>query len=163
MPSLARLEARWSAVVDRYVGSLLGKVHLSRVRPIALQDGVLTVGGRLDALELKQIEACRQGVERLLMEDFGVPLRVRFLADDSVAPNPPIGVQGGPDLASSAPAPATSAGGAGPQVAPEVWETGEPDWPDPEPELVDGGLDDDAGIPLVEAAARLFGAEVVPD
>jgi hypothetical protein len=147
-------------MVDRFAGSLFGKVLLSRVRPLDVHDGVVTIGGRMDALELKQIEACRKGIEGLLHEDFGVPLQVKFVADDRESSAPPTGAN-----RSEVPAPAATGGG-GPAAAndlPPAWEPVEPEWPELEPEAPDRALDDDTELPLVEAAARMFGAEVVPD
>ncbi len=167
MPSLAKVEGHWASIVDRFTGSLFGKMMLSRVRPIGLQDGVLTVGGKMDALELKQIELCRNGVERLLLEDVGVSLQVRFVADDRVstisAPTdlPEVAPVSRQETA-AIPGRSTVAAPSGPagESDLESAESGEPDWPDLEP---GAELDDDTELSLAEAAARLFGAEVVPD
>ncbi len=153
MPSLAQLQARWGSLVDRYVGNLFGKVLLSRVQPTDLQHGALTLGGRLDALELRQIEGCRHGVESLLLEDFGVPLQVRFIADDRAPTEGAGDTSEPPESEAAAAAPAAE----DPVLAP--WETGDTEWAYPDP----SEPDEDTELSLVEAAARLFGGEVVPD
>ena len=150
MPSLAKVEGRWPSIMDRFVGSLFGKVLLARVRPVALEDGLLTLGGRLDTLELKQVESCRQGVEHLLQEDFRLPLRVRFIADDRAPVEAAL-----PD----APAPTTTAV-AGPR---EPWEGDEPEWPEPDVAALENDVDDEGELSLAETAARMFGGEIVPD
>jgi len=81
-PSLAAMEARWPAMVDRFQGALLTKMLLGRVTPTRLDGGCATFSGRLDALELRRLDdSCRGLVERLLAEEFQIPITVQFAAD----------------------------------------------------------------------------------
>jgi len=87
-PSLAAMEARWPAMVDRFQGTLLTKMLLGRVTPTRLDGGCATLSGRLDALELRRLDdSCRGSVERLLGEEFQIAITVRFAAD--ATPGPP--------------------------------------------------------------------------
>jgi DNA polymerase-3 subunit gamma/tau len=141
-PSLAAVQGRWQSVVDGYVGNLLDKLLLARVHPAALGGGVLTLGGRLDALELRQIESCRKTLESRLGEEFGTVLRVRFEGD------------AGPPADSALPA---AEGGVD-----RVGEDDEPNWAEA-PLDDDRLLSDESALSLVETAARMFGGEIVPD
>jgi hypothetical protein len=137
------VEGRWQTVLDGYVGNLLDKVLLARVQPMALDGGVLTLGGRLDALELRQIESCRKALETRLAEEFGTPLRVRFGADDS----PPAGTTAAPIV-----------GGI------DIVEEGAAfDRADQLPAEDNLPVDDEPGLSLIETAARMFGGEIVPE
>jgi hypothetical protein len=173
-PSLAVVQGRWQAVLDGYVGNLLDKIMLARLHPAALQDGVLTLGGRLDALELRKIESCRKGLETRLVGVFDFPLRVRFAGDDSRPPEPVEPSVGGvtasaasPMLTASPPAPMLMAAPSGPVTAAPSEEFGgssEPEWHDdvPTPDEYFPS-DDEAELSLAETAARLFGGEIVAD
>jgi DNA polymerase-3 subunit gamma/tau len=142
-PSLAAVEGRWQTVLDGYVGNLLDKVLLARVQPMALEGGVLTLGGRLDALELRQIESCRKALETRLTEEFRTTLRVRFGTDDS----PPAGTTGGPIVA-------------GIDTVDEGAAINGPDELPAEDHLP---VDDESGLSLIETAVRMFGGEIVPE
>jgi DNA polymerase-3 subunit gamma/tau len=149
VPSLAVVQGRWQAVLDGYVGNLLDKVLLARVAPIALDAGVLTLGGPLDALELRQIESCRKAIEARLAAEFGNPLLVRFGADE----RPP---------AETTEPPKEREVSASENLSPARDEA-EPDWPELPPDDHALAGDDDSSLLLVEAAARMFGGEIVPD
>lgn len=89
-PSLAAVQARWPSVLDRYQGSLLTKLVLGKLFPTRLDEGVVTLEGTVDALDLGRLDsACRRSMESLLGEDFGLELAVRFAAGDRAVPTPP--------------------------------------------------------------------------
>jgi DNA polymerase-3 subunit gamma/tau len=86
--SLAAIEARWPAIVERFQADVLAKLLLIRVAPAQVENGCVTLAGRLDALDLRRLEEkCRRSLEALLAEDFGVGLLVRFVASDAQAPS----------------------------------------------------------------------------
>ena len=83
--SLAAVEARWPAIVERFQGNVYAKVLVARLSPAQLEEGRLTFSGRLDALDLRRLEEnCRRALEVMLAEELGVELRVRFAASDAV-------------------------------------------------------------------------------
>jgi hypothetical protein len=76
-------------MVDRVQGTLLTKMLLDRVAPTGLDDGWVTISGRLDALELRRLDdSCRAPLERLLADEFQTAIGVRFSADASAAAPP---------------------------------------------------------------------------
>jgi hypothetical protein len=83
---LAVVQARWKAVVDRFQGSLFVKMLLAKLAPARLENGEVTLEGKLDRLDVQRLEvSARKPVEALLAEEFGLVLRVRF-AEGSAAP-----------------------------------------------------------------------------
>jgi hypothetical protein len=85
LPSLAVVEGQWPSLVDHYVGSLFDKLLLAKVLPTAVSDGVVTLGGPLDAIELRQIDAARKSIEAQLSEAFETTVRVRFGTADGAS------------------------------------------------------------------------------
>ncbi len=84
--SLAAIEARWPAIVERFQGNVFAKVLLVKLAPAQLEEGRITFAGRLDALDLRRLEeGYRRPLEDMLAEDLGIQLRVRFAASDSAA------------------------------------------------------------------------------
>ncbi len=80
-PSLAAVEARWPAIVERFQGNVFAKVLLVKLVPSQLDGGRVTFAGRLDALDLRRLEeTCRGPLEEMLAADLGVSLAVRFAA-----------------------------------------------------------------------------------
>ncbi len=78
-PSLATLQARWPQLLERFQGPLLAKMLLTQVQPAGLAEGVIMLEGPLDQLDLQRLETqYRSGVESLLTQELGLPLRVRF-------------------------------------------------------------------------------------
>lgn len=149
MPSLAAVEGSWPSLLDRYVGTLHEKLLLARVRPIALRDGVLTLGGTLDALELRQIESARKVLERLLAGAFGIPLLVQFVADEGPASDAAEPARLKPEAGANAVRSTERDPAEGASASPEVEA----------PMLIE----DEPVLSLAEAAARIFGADVVSD
>jgi len=79
--SLASIEARWPAIVERFQGNVFAKVLLLKLVPAQLEESRVTFAGRVTALDLIRLEdACRRPVEDLLAQELGVQLRVRFAA-----------------------------------------------------------------------------------
>ena len=88
-PSLAAVEARWPAILERFQGNVFAKVLLVRLAPSHLEDGRISFSGRLDALDLRRLEeSCRTPLEAMLAEDLGVRLAVRFVASDAASSLP---------------------------------------------------------------------------
>jgi DNA polymerase III subunit gamma/tau len=86
-PSLAAVEARWPAIVERFQGNVFAKVLLVRLAPSQLDGGRITFSGRLDALDLRRLEeTCRRPLESMLAEELGVDLAVGFVAAEGPAP-----------------------------------------------------------------------------
>lgn len=77
-PSLATVQAHWPGIVDRFGSNLFSKVLLGKVAPVRLEAGVLTIAGRLDALDVRKLEAECATLEALLGEQLESELRVRF-------------------------------------------------------------------------------------
>ncbi|MPZ14771.1 MAG: DNA polymerase III subunit gamma/tau [Chloroflexi bacterium] len=77
--TLAHVQARWPAIRSRFQGSLLDKLRLDRLAPVALEAGVVTLTGKLDSLELQQVASSTgRTIEAILTEEFGRELRVRL-------------------------------------------------------------------------------------
>lgn len=85
--SLAVVQAEWPRIADNFQGSLLIKVRLRGVQPVALQENVVTLGGELDLLDLQKLEApeCRASIEAAFAAAFRVPLKIRFAATEGTA------------------------------------------------------------------------------
>jgi hypothetical protein len=86
-PSLAVLQARWPALVERFSGNLFAKLKLHGLAPVALDKDLITVEGPLALLDLQRLSApeCRAALEVLLLEEFQVALRVRFQQQERAA------------------------------------------------------------------------------
>jgi DNA polymerase-3 subunit gamma/tau len=82
--SLAAIEARWPAIVERFQSDVYARLLLLKVSPARLDDGRVTLTGRLNALELGRLEEkYRRPLETLLTEDLQIDLGVRFAAADT--------------------------------------------------------------------------------
>ena len=77
-PSLATVQAHWPGVIDRFGSNLFAKVLLGKVAPVRLESGLLTIAGRLDALDMRKLEGERAALEAVLGDQVGSELRVRF-------------------------------------------------------------------------------------
>ncbi|MBM2809566.1 MAG: polymerase subunit gamma/tau [Chloroflexi bacterium] len=83
MLSLVSIEARWPAILERYQGSVLNKVLVSRLMPVRLEDGVVTFGGKLAALEVRRLDIdCRRALEAAIAAELEIEMKVEFRASD---------------------------------------------------------------------------------
>lgn len=88
--SIVALQAEWPALIERFQGSLLARMRLRSVAPVALEDGLVTLAGPLDQLDLQRLDVAdsRAVIEALLQETTGLALKVRFRQADVASLKP---------------------------------------------------------------------------